>query len=159
MSSSVGRTSMIHKPVLRHLCSRSTTLLRYLTVQLILVNFTLHPALHIFTIKIRECNASPGTMWATHACAGSSGIATLQSCVDCTFAPSEIITISELIAGTISVTGAFVTRKLLVALESRIAHSLISSWEKSNVCRKSGTVSFALLPASLPLLCRSNSYC
>ena len=68
----------------------------------ILVNVTSHPALHNFMTDTNEWDAEPGTMWPIRAFSGSSGIASLQSCVDCTLEPFGMVTVSGFRAGTIS---------------------------------------------------------
>ncbi len=90
--------------------------------QPILVKVTVQPALHIVTIDRRECNAKPGMMWASLAAAGSSGRLRVQVCVDCTLSPFGRRATRGTVAVQMFVAGAFVVRKWLVALESRIAH-------------------------------------
>jgi len=94
-------------------------------VQLIFVNVTVHPALHIVTTESREWDARPGMMWAARAPAGRSGRSRVQVCVDCTLSPLGRRAMRGTVAGTMLVAGASVVRKWLVAPESRIAHRLI----------------------------------
>ena len=54
-------------------------------------------------------------------------------CVDVTRSPFGIWTVNGLTAGVISMTGAVVTRKWLVAPESNIAQFLRSAMSKSTV--------------------------
>ena len=63
-------------------------------------------------------------------------MANLQSCVDYTLEPSGMVTVSGFTVGTMSNTGASVTRKLLVALESIMAQSFTSTWLKAMLHRR-----------------------
>jgi hypothetical protein len=119
------RRGTIHKPVLVHLCPHTIVRPRYTMVQLIFVNVTVHPALHMVTTERREWDARPGMMWAAHASAGRSGRSRVQVCVDCTLSPFGRRAIRGTVAGTMLVAGASVVRKWLVAPESRIAHCLM----------------------------------
>ncbi len=94
-------------------------------VQLIFVNITVHPALHIVTTERREWDARPGMMWAACALAGRSGRSMVQVCVDCTLSLLGRRAMRGTVAGTMLVAGASVVRKWLVAPESRIAHCLM----------------------------------
>jgi hypothetical protein len=58
----------------------------------------------------------------------------LQVCVDVTLSPFGICTVSGRDAGSMSMTGASVTRKWLVAPESNIAQFFRSSILISTVC-------------------------
>ena len=115
----------IHKPVLVHLCPQTIVRPRYTMVQLIFVNVTVHPALHIVTTESREWDARPGMMWAARAPAGRSGRSRVHVCVDCTLSPLGRRAMRGTVAGTMLVAGASVVRKWLVAPESRIAHCLM----------------------------------
>ena len=94
-------------------------------VQLIFVNVTVHPALHIVTTERREWDARPGMMWAALAPAGRSGRSRVQVCVDRTLSPFGRRAMRGTVAGEMLVAGASVVRKWLVAPESRIAHCLM----------------------------------
>ena len=80
------------------------------------------------------------------ASSGSSGILSLQSCLDYTLEPFGIVTVNGFRAGIISTTGASVTRKVPVAPESTIAQSLRSIWLKSTVRKRFCTYGVALHP-------------
>jgi len=94
-------------------------------VQLIFVNVTVHPVLHMATTERREWDTRPGMMWAACAPAGRSGRSRVQVCVDCTLSPFGRRAMRGTVAGTMLVAGASVVRKWLVAPESRIAHCLM----------------------------------
>jgi len=106
----------------------------------ILEKDTLHPALHSFTTERRECDAKPGMICPILATSGSSGIANLQVCVDCTCESCGMVTLIGVVAIFISDVGASVIKKWLVAPESNIAHSLMFSILMSTVCRSAFTV-------------------
>jgi hypothetical protein len=133
--------STIHKPVLLHLCPHTIVRLRYTMVQLIFVNVTVHPALHMVTTERREWDARPGMMWAARAPAGRSGRSKVQVCVDCTLSPFGRRAIRGTVAGTMLVAGASVVRKWLVAPESRIAHCLMVVASVDIVRRRTEAVS------------------
>ena len=84
---------------------------------------TSHPALHSCTIKSKEWVARPGMMCAILALAGSSGMARVYGCVQLTRALPGSFTLSGFFASWRSVVGAAMTKKWLVAPESRMAHS------------------------------------
>ena len=90
-----------------------------------MVKVTVHPALQMVTTESRECNASPGMMWAAQAPAGSSGRSRVQVCVDCTLSPLGRQAMRGTVAGMILKAGASVVRKWLVAPESRMAQLLM----------------------------------
>jgi hypothetical protein len=77
----------------------------------ILEQETLHPALHSLTTDRREWDANPGMMCPILAASGSSGIAKVQVCVDCTCKPSGMVTLIGMVAIVISDVGASVTKK------------------------------------------------
>ena len=62
-------------------------------------------------------------MCAILALAGSSEMARVHVCVELTRAPSGSFTLSGFFASWLSLLGAAMTKKWLVAPESRIAHS------------------------------------
>ena len=72
---------------------------------------TLHSALHSLTNERREWDANPGMICPILATSGSSGIANLQVCVDCTWEPSGMVTLIGMVAIVISDVGASVTKK------------------------------------------------
>ena len=92
------------------------------TLTLVLLKVTSHPALHSVTTDISECEANPGMMWPRRASIGRPGTLTVHLCVDLTLFPSGRLTVIPSSMISLSVTGAAVVRKLLVAPESRIAH-------------------------------------
>ncbi len=92
---------------------------------MILVKVTVHPVLQMMTTESRECDASPGMMWAAWALAGSSGRSRVQVCVDCTLSPLGRQAMRGTVAGMILEVGALVVRKWLIAPESRMAQLLM----------------------------------
>jgi hypothetical protein len=94
-------------------------------VQLIFVKVTVHPALHIVTMKSNECDARPGITWAAWAPTMRSGRLRVQVCVDCTLSPFGRWAMRGTAPSTMLVAGALVVKKWLVAPESRMAHCLI----------------------------------
>ena len=133
---SADASGSIQRPVRVHFRPQSITRPRYLTTQPILVNETSHPALHNFTTDNRECAASPGMTCAILALAGSAGIGSWHVCVDLILSPFGSCTDIGVIASMTSFAGAVAKRKWLVAPESKIAQSLISSSWKSIVSRR-----------------------
>ena len=73
--SASGTSGIIHKPVCVHFlhCIVGFPLL-CISQDMSLIT-TLHPALQSFTTDTSECDASPGTMWASLALGGSCGSA------------------------------------------------------------------------------------
>ena len=84
---------------------------------------TSHPALHSCKMESKEWAARPGMMCAILALAGSSGMDRVHVCVELMCAPSGSFTRSGFFASWRSVVGAAMTKKWLVAPESRMAHS------------------------------------
>ncbi len=109
---------------------------RYLIKHPIFVNSTLHPVLHSVTMLMRECEANPGMMWARRAILGRSGKSSMHVCVDCTRAPLGKHATMGLVARRTLLTGALVMRKLLVALESKMAQLLMESMSMWTVQRR-----------------------
>ena len=91
----------------------------------ILVKCTVQPALHRVTMDRSECKARPGIMWVARVLGGRAGISRVHVCVECTRAPFGRRAMMGLVVGRILV--ASVVKKLLVAMESRIAHLLMVS--------------------------------
>ncbi len=75
-------------------------------VQLIFVNVTVHPALHIVTTESNKCDARPGITWAAQAPAGRSAKSRVQVCVDCTLSLFGRWTMRGTVARTMFVAGA-----------------------------------------------------
>jgi hypothetical protein len=94
-------------------------------VQLIFVNITVHPALHMVTTERSEWDARPGMIWAALALTGSAGRLRVQVCVDCTLSPLGRRAMRGTVAGMMLAVGALVVRKLLIAPELRMAHCLM----------------------------------
>ena len=87
---------------------------------------TLHPALHSFTTKTKEWEASPGTMWASLALGSSIGIAIFAVWVEWMVDPFGNLMCRGSVVIFLSVTGAAESRKWLDAPESSIAHFILS---------------------------------
>jgi hypothetical protein len=85
---------------------------------------------------IRECNAKPGMIWVRRPSAGRSGKSNVQVYVDCTCLPLGRRATLGLLASCSLVMGVPVVRKLLVALESKIAHLLMVSMSMLTVQRR-----------------------
>lgn len=66
-----GTNGIIHKPVCVHFLHCIVGLPLLCISHEISLIITLHPALQSFTTDTSECNASPGTMWASLALGGS----------------------------------------------------------------------------------------
>ena len=90
-------------------------------------NTTLHPALHNVTTDTSECDDIPGMTCPVLAPLGNSGRSSSRLCVEVSLVPSGIVTVMGFVATDIPVADASVTKKWLVAPESNIAQSLISS--------------------------------
>jgi hypothetical protein len=85
----------------------------------------MQPALHKVMTNRRECTASPGMMWAIRAQVGSMGRTSVHVWVeDMPLLLGRHATRGTM-AGMMLVAGAAVIRNWLVALGSRIAHSLM----------------------------------
>ena len=84
---------------------------------------TSHPALHSCTMESKEWAARLGMMCTILALARSYGMARVHVCVDLTRAPSGSFTLNGFFASWRSFVGAAMTKKWLVAPESRMAHS------------------------------------
>ena len=107
-----------------HLRPRRMTFPLCVMVQLIAVKSTSHPALHRVTTEMREKPSRPGMMWpCLHAY--DSGKSRLHLWLDLTVSPLGSLTRRPCWTCLISVAGALVTRKLLVAPESRMAYLLM----------------------------------
>jgi hypothetical protein len=91
----------------------------------IFVKMMLQPALHKVTTDRRECKVSPGMMWAVWAQVGSLGRSSIHVWVDDTHLLLGRCAMRGTMARMMFVAGAVVVRKWLVALELRIAHSLM----------------------------------
>jgi hypothetical protein len=91
-------------------------------VQLIFVEVTVHPGLHIVMTESNKCVARPGMTWAAWAAARKSGKSRVQVCADCTLSSFGRWAIRGAAVRTMFVAGALVVKKWLVPPESRMAH-------------------------------------
>ncbi len=87
-----------HKSVDGSLFPRKMLFPSYITLQLVLVNTTLHPALHSTLIPIKDAMDCLGTMCPTKT-VGSPGMVMSYMCVDLTMLPSGNFMVSGWIAG------------------------------------------------------------
>ena len=85
----------------------------------------MQPALHMAMTESRECDASPGMMWAVWAPGGSLGRSRVQVWVNCTLSPLGRRAMRGTVAGMMLEAGALVVRKWLVAPELRMAQLLM----------------------------------
>jgi hypothetical protein len=115
----------IYKLVQVHLWPHTIVRPGYMMVQLILVKVTMHPVLHIVTMERRECDTRPVMMWAAQAAGKRSSRSRVHVCVECTLSPLVRRAMRGAAAGSMSVAGASIVRKWLVAPESRMAHRLM----------------------------------
>ena len=124
--SSSGTSGIIHKPVCVHFlhCIVGLPLLCISHEMSFII--TLHPALQSFTTDTNECDASPGTMWASLALGGSCGSAIFAVWLDWMVVPFGSLICSGSVANLLSVTGAADNRKWLDAPESRMTHFILS---------------------------------
>ncbi len=127
---------IIHKPVHMHLLPHRIVQPQCIIVHPIFMKRTLHPALQSVTTLTRECNAKPGMMWARCTVAGRPGKSSKQVCMDCTWLPLGRHAIMVFLANCTLLTRAPVVRKLLVALESKMAHLLMVSMSMLTVQRR-----------------------
>jgi hypothetical protein len=132
----MGWRGIIHNPVRMHLLPHRILCPRYLIKHPIFVNITSHPTLHSVTTLMRECEANPGIRWARCAVVGRSGKSRMHVCVDCTCSPLGKRTTMGLMACWMLLTGALVVRKLLVALESKMAQLFMESMWMLTVRRR-----------------------
>ncbi len=127
MIGGVGRcrsiSGIIHSPVLVHLLPHSIVRPLYLIVHPILLNVTSQPALQRLTTEMRECDARLGSMWACRACSGRASMSNLHVCVVQMRSPFGSWARMGAFVGCLSVKGAVVVRKWLLAPESTIAQS------------------------------------
>ena len=79
-----------------------------------------------FTTDTNECDASPGTMWASLALGGSCGSAMFAVWLEWIVDPFGNLICRGSVAIFLSVTGAAESRKWLDAPESKIAHFILS---------------------------------
>ena len=124
--SASGTSGIIHKPVCVHFLHCIVGLPLLCTSHDMSLIITLHPALHSFTTDTNECDANPGTMWASLALGGSCGSAIFAVSLDWMVVPSGSLMRSGSVASFLSVTGAAERRKWLDAPESRIPHLILS---------------------------------
>ncbi len=108
---------------------------RCVMVHPILVKITSHPTLHSVTTLIRECDTKPGMMWARRVTTGRLGRSNVPVCVDRTCLPLGRRAMIGFWAGWTLVMWAPVVRKLLVALESKMAQLLMVSMSMLTVRR------------------------
>lgn len=124
--SASGTSGIIHRPVCVHFLHCIFCLPLLIISQEISLIITLHPALHSFTTETKECEASPGTMWASLALGGSIGSAIFAVWLDWMVDPFGSFMRRGSVAIFLSVTGAEESRKWLDAPESKIAHFILS---------------------------------
>ena len=124
--SASGTSGIIHKPVCVHFLHFIVGLPLICISQDMSLITTLHPALQSFTTDTNECDANPGTMWASLALGGSCGSAIFAVWLDWMVVPLGSLICSGFSAGLLSVTGAAERRKWLDAPESRMAHLILS---------------------------------
>ena len=110
---------IIHMPFLVHFLPLSIIRRKCFTWQSIFVNFTSHPALHSFKDDISEFDANPGMMCPSLSLVGICGSFSVHVWFYDTHVPSGSLTLSGILAGVIFFIGSVVTRKWLVAPESR----------------------------------------
>ena len=94
----VALTGNVHKSVDGSLFPHKMIFPSYITLQLVLVNTTLHPALHSTPIPIEDAMDSLGTTCPTKT-VGSPGMVMSHVCVDLTLLPSDKFIVSGCIAG------------------------------------------------------------
>ena len=124
--SASGTSGIIHKPVCVHFLHCIVGLPLLCTSHDMSLIITLHPALQSFTTDTNECDANPGTMWASLALGGSCGSAIFAVWLDWMVVPSGSLMHSGSVASFLSVTGAAERRKWLDAPESRMPHLILS---------------------------------
>ena len=114
---------------------------------------TSHPALHSCTMESKEWATRPGSMCAILSLEGSSGMAMVHVCVELTRAPSGSFTLSGFFAYWRSVVGADMTKKWLVAPESRMARSWTFRMLMSTVASSALAAYSYLLEVGYSLCC------
>ena len=92
----------IHNPVRTHLLPVRTILSLYLTVASIILNVTLHPALHNGTTDTKEFDANPGMTCSNLAVVGNPGISRMHLWVDETWFPLGNVTCKGFSAGLLA---------------------------------------------------------
>ncbi len=110
----------VHRSVDGSFFPLKITLPLYHTLQLVLVNNTLHPALHRTLIPINNAIVNFGTTCPTSTF-GRPGIVMSHLCVDFTFVPSDILMVSGRMAGRRFLQGVPSMMKIEVATVSAIA--------------------------------------
>jgi hypothetical protein len=138
VSGSMGWRGIIHNPVRMHLLPHRIMRPQYLIKHPIFMNSTSHPALHSMTMLMRECEANLGMMCARVV--GRSGKSSVHVCVDCTRAPLGKCATMGLMARRTLLMGALVVRKLLIALEFKMAQLLMESMSILTVRRRAAVV-------------------
>ena len=91
------------------------------TVTVVVVNVTSHPASHNVPMEINECERSSGTMCARRAARGRSGIGNSAWWVDCIVDPLGLRMVIGCVATCLFMTGKSTVRKLSVLPVSAMA--------------------------------------
>lgn len=135
---SVFSSGIIQSPVRVHLCPQMIDFPLYFMLHPILLNVISHPALHSVTTETREWEDRFGSMCASLARSGRVWSLSRQVCVEQTMSPFGSLARMGAFVGVISVAGAAVVRKWLLAPESRMAHSCMFSAVSVIVCSSEG---------------------